>query len=46
MASSECLMRLGKQGEATIIKGRLDVAVAWADVPIKSSCFCRLRHAA
>ena len=43
---SECPVRLGKQGEANIIKGRLDVAVAWADVPIKSSCFCRLRHAA
>jgi tetratricopeptide (TPR) repeat protein len=43
---SECLVRLGKQGEANIIKGRLDVAVAWADVPIKSSCFCRLRHSA
>ena len=42
----ECLMRLGKCAEASIVKPRLDVAVAWADVPIKSSCFCRLEHAA
>ena len=42
----ECLIRLGKHVEANMIKGRLDVAAAWTDVPIKSSCFCRLRHAA
>jgi hypothetical protein len=42
----ECLMRLGKRAEAGIIKARLDIAVAWADVPIKSSCFCRLSAAA
>jgi tetratricopeptide (TPR) repeat protein len=42
----ECLMRLGKFTEANLIKGRLDLALAWADVPIKSSCFCRLRQAA
>ena len=42
----ECLMRLGKRAEAGIIKARLDVATAWADVPIKSSCFCRLTAAA
>jgi len=42
----ECLMRLGKRAEAHIIKARLDIAVAWADVPIKSSCFCRLSAAA
>jgi len=42
----ECLMRLGKRAEAGIIKARLDVVVAWADVPIKSSCFCRLSAAA
>jgi tetratricopeptide (TPR) repeat protein len=42
----ECLMRLGKRAEAGMIKTRLDVAVAWADVPIKSSCFCRLSVAA
>ena len=42
----ECLMRLGKHAEAGIIKPRLDVKVAWADVPIRSSCFCRLKHVA
>jgi tetratricopeptide (TPR) repeat protein len=42
----ECLMRLGKFTEANLIKGRLDLALAWADVPIKSSCFCRMRNAA
>ena len=42
----ECLMRLGKHAEARIIKQRLDIAAAWADVPIKSSCFCRMQTAA
>jgi tetratricopeptide (TPR) repeat protein len=42
----ECLTRLGKQSEARIIKQRLDIAAAFADVPIKSSCFCRMRTAA
>ena len=37
----ECLMRLGKLAEARIIKQRLDIAAAWAEVPIKSSRFCR-----
>ncbi|MGE0824561.1 MAG: hypothetical protein AB7G75_04290 [Candidatus Binatia bacterium] len=42
----ECLRRLGKHGEADIIKLRLDLANARADTPIQASCFCRLRHAA
>jgi tetratricopeptide (TPR) repeat protein len=42
----ECLTRLGRKAEASIVKGRLDIALAWADVPIKSSCFCRMRQAA
>ncbi len=42
----ECLMRLGKHELAHMIKPRLDLAVARADVPIESSCFCRLSHAA
>lgn len=42
----ECLIRLGKRDEARIIKQRLDIAAAWADVPITSSCFCRMRSAA
>ena len=41
----ECLTRLGKHSEATIIKQRLDVATARADVPVKSSCFCRMNAA-
>jgi hypothetical protein len=39
-------MRLGKHAEAHIIKQRLDIATAYADVPIKSSCFYRMRTAA
>jgi len=38
----ECLMRLGRTAEARIIKQQLTIASAAADVPIKSSCFCRL----
>jgi len=37
----ECLLRLGKHELAGLIKQRLDLAVARADVPIVSSCFCR-----
>jgi tetratricopeptide (TPR) repeat protein len=36
----ECLKRLGKESEAQLIKQRLDIAAARADVPIKASCFC------
>jgi tetratricopeptide (TPR) repeat protein len=42
----ECLMRLGKHDEARMIKQRLDLAVARADVPIKASCACRMSVAA
>ncbi len=42
----ECLLRLNKTGEAGMIKLRLDLAMARADVPIQSSCYCRLHHAA
>ncbi|KAL4947215.1 hypothetical protein BDW69DRAFT_204614 [Aspergillus filifer] len=40
----ECLVRLGRGAgeEAAMIKQQLDVAVAVADVEIRSSCFCRL----
>ena len=41
----ECLTRLGKHSEAAIIKQRLDMATAWADVPVNSSCFCRVNAA-
>jgi tetratricopeptide (TPR) repeat protein len=40
----ECLVRLGKDEAARIIKQQLDVALARADVPIVSSCFCRRTH--
>ena len=37
----ECLDRLGRTAEATIVKQRLDLAMARTDVPITASCFCR-----
>jgi tetratricopeptide (TPR) repeat protein len=37
----ECLVRRGGRGEIALIKQRLDLAQARADVPIKASCFCR-----
>lgn len=40
----ECLMRLGKHDFCGIIKQRLTIAAARADVPIESSCFCRMSH--
>jgi tetratricopeptide (TPR) repeat protein len=42
----ECLERMGRHDEARIIKQRLDLAMARADVPIKASCYCRMSHAA
>ena len=38
----ECLVRQGKDSEAGIIAQQLRTAAALADVPIESSCFCRL----
>jgi tetratricopeptide (TPR) repeat protein len=38
----ECLRILGRDDEATIVGQQLKLAVAMADVPIESSCFCRL----
>jgi tetratricopeptide (TPR) repeat protein len=38
----ECLIRLGRYEEAAIIKQRLDLAAARADVPIHASCYCRM----
>ncbi|KZL65209.1 TPR domain protein [Colletotrichum tofieldiae] len=37
----ECLVRLGRDAEANIIKKQLTLAAAEADVNIRSSCFCR-----
>jgi hypothetical protein len=42
----ECLRRLDQHAEADMVKLRLDLANARADVPIQASCFCRLTHAA
>jgi hypothetical protein len=38
----ECLNRLGKTESAAIVGQQLTLARAHADVPIESSCFCRL----
>ncbi|MGC0327781.1 tetratricopeptide (TPR) repeat protein [Streptomyces sp. SAI-170] len=38
----ECLVRLGKLGEAGIVAQQLKLATALADVPVEASCFCRL----
>ena len=37
----ECLTRRGEKVESALVKPRLDLAVARAEVPIKASCFCR-----
>ena len=37
----ECLKRRGETKEITLIKQRLDLARARADIPITASCFCR-----
>lgn len=39
----ECLVRLGREEEAREMEPELRRALEVADVPIKSSCFCRLR---
>ena len=38
----ECLVRLGKETEARLVAPRLELALARTDVPIESSCLCRL----
>jgi hypothetical protein len=38
----ECLVRLGKQELADVIANQLKIASAHADVPVTSSCCCRL----
>lgn len=39
----ECLVKLGREEEAREIEPELRRALEIADVPIKASCFCRLR---
>ncbi|MCK0174093.1 tetratricopeptide repeat protein [Mycolicibacterium sp. F2034L] len=41
----ECLQRLGRTAEATIIGRQLAIAAARADVPVNASCACRLEVA-
>lgn len=38
----ECLVRLGEIDEASAIEPTLRLAQAAADIPVRSSCFCRL----
>ncbi|KAL4779668.1 hypothetical protein BJX76DRAFT_365106 [Aspergillus varians] len=38
----ECLTRMGRREDAAAIEPALRLAVAVADVPVRSSCFCRL----
>ena len=42
----ECLVRRGETVERPMIKQRLDLAAARAEVAIKASCYCRLKAAA
>jgi tetratricopeptide (TPR) repeat protein len=42
----ECLTRRGEKAEAALIRPRLELALARSEVPVKASCFCRLRVAA
>jgi tetratricopeptide (TPR) repeat protein len=41
----ECLARQGKDEQAGIVMQQLKIAAARADVPIRSSCYCRLTAA-
>jgi tetratricopeptide (TPR) repeat protein len=38
----ECLVRLGRTAEAKVLQPQLKLGMAFADIEIKSSCFCRL----
>ncbi|XRM47094.1 hypothetical protein ABZX51_010095 [Aspergillus tubingensis] len=38
----ECLMASGKLDEACVVQVQLDIALGSADVPISTSCYCRL----
>ena len=37
----ECLIKLGRKAEARVFAPQLRLTLAMADVPIKSSCYCR-----
>ncbi|RJE22119.1 hypothetical protein PHISCL_05558 [Aspergillus sclerotialis] len=38
----ECFNRLGKAGDARFIQAARDIALASADVPVVTSCYCRV----
>jgi hypothetical protein len=38
----ECLKRLGRASEASVVEEKLAKALEIADVPVRSSCYCRL----
>ncbi|MCR8546353.1 hypothetical protein M4578_00820 [Salipiger sp. P9] len=38
----DCLTRLGRDAEAGVIGQRLEIARGRTDVPVKSSCFCKI----
>ncbi|HEU5422679.1 MAG TPA: hypothetical protein VFU72_03990, partial [Nitrolancea sp.] len=38
----ECLERLGEHEQAALVKQRLQLAAARADIPIHASCYCRM----
>jgi hypothetical protein len=38
----ECLVRRGEESEMRLVMQRLDLAAARADVPVTTSCYCRL----
>ncbi|KAK3186814.1 hypothetical protein K4F52_004560 [Lecanicillium sp. MT-2017a] len=39
----ECLVKTGQTAEADLVSAQLQVALKAADIPIKSSCFCRTK---
>lgn len=39
----ECLIKLGRADEARDVEPKLKAALEVADIPIKASCFCRLK---
>ena len=38
----ECLMKLGRISEGRVVEEQLKLAIGAADIPVRSSCFCRL----
>ena len=42
----ECLRKLGRHAEADVLQPNLNLALAFADIEVTSSCFCRLHTCA